>query len=172
MQPDTELVQRPAEAPSLRGARSPLNVTGSVTARPSGAATLGLPIIYLGIAIVGANVAPLLQEGNPLGVFGLLASLLGFALFFMSIPVGIAYFATTRLTFTDRRITGTSGLLRRKQFDFGLDAVEGLTVEQTVTERLFRAGSITIRGVGAGKHKMRYIRQPFAFRDAVNARLR
>ena len=57
---------------------------------------------------------------------------------------------TTEIDVTDRRIVYKRGLIWRLAVEMNMDKVESVDVDQSVLDRLFDYGDITIRGIGTG----------------------
>jgi uncharacterized membrane protein YdbT with pleckstrin-like domain len=109
-------------------------------------------IIYIpGVVVVLAAVASFVAApGHPKLLFWL-------ALFAACVGLGfvmlfVAWFKlwTTEIDVTDRRIVYKRGLIWRLAVEMNMDKVESVDVDQSVLDRLFDYGDITIRGIGTG----------------------
>lgn len=109
-------------------------------------------IIYIpGAVIVLAAVASFVATpGHPKLLFWL-------ALFAACVELGfcmlfVAWFKlwTTEIDVSDRRIVYKRGLIWQLAVEMNMDKVESVDVDQSVLDRLFDYGDITIRGTGTG----------------------
>lgn len=109
-------------------------------------------IIYIpGVVVVLAAVASFVAApGHPKLLFWL-------ALFAACVELGfcmlfVAWFKlwTTEIDVSDRRIVYKRGLIWQLAVEMNMDKVESVDVDQSVLERLFDYGDITIRGTGTG----------------------
>jgi hypothetical protein len=71
---------------------------------------------------------------------------------------------TSEIAVTNRRAIGIIGLIRRQSIELRISQIEGLTVEQTLTGRLFNFGTIIFQGTGGGTIAFRNIANPLDFR--------
>lgn len=109
-------------------------------------------IIYIpGVVVVLAAVASFVAApGHPKLLFWL-------ALFAACVELGfcmlfVAWFKlwTTEIDVSDRRIVYKRGLIWQLAVEMNMDKVESVDVDQSVLDRLFDYGDITIRGTGTG----------------------
>jgi uncharacterized membrane protein YdbT with pleckstrin-like domain len=109
-------------------------------------------IIYIpGVVVVLAAVASFVAAPGHAKLLFWLALFaacvgLGFVMLF------VAWFKlwTTEIDVTDRRIVYKRGLIWRLAVEMNMDKVESVDVDQSVLDRLFDYGDITIRGIGTG----------------------
>lgn len=78
----------------------------------------------------------------------------------------IAFF-TTKLTITNKRLTGKTGLINTSQLDSPLNKISGVQVEQGLFGQIFNYGTITV-STASTVFKFRYISQPNEFKTILN----
>ena len=122
-------------------------------------------ILLLIIAIVLAAGAWYTADNQSLGlalgiaaaIFALLAVSSAFRAFIRR--------ASTELAVTDQRVIYKTGLIARHTLEMNWARVESVTVDQTVLARMFRYGTVTVRGVGSAFEPIRNISDPLTFRN-------
>ena len=88
---------------------------------------------------------------------------------FVLIIRDIIRFVTTKLTLTDKRITGRSGLIRVYQVDSPLNKVQAIEVHQGMLGQIFNYGNIRISTASNSTPiTFYYIDKPNDFRTALN----
>jgi uncharacterized membrane protein YdbT with pleckstrin-like domain len=97
-----------------------------------------------------------------------LAAIAG-ALGIIIIVVALIRRSSTELAVTNRRVIAKFGLIARSTVEMNLAKIESVRVEQTVMGRLFGFGSIIVTGTGSTMDPIRFIANPIAFRQAIQA---
>jgi uncharacterized membrane protein YdbT with pleckstrin-like domain len=120
------------------------------------------PVICVLIAI------PLFITGNEIALvagalFALIAIITGLNSF-------ITY-KTSEFGVTNRRVIVKIGFIRRNSIEVMLNKVEGIQVDQGITGRIFRYGSITVTGTGGTKEPYHRIHAPLEFRKRVQEQI-
>ena len=85
------------------------------------------------------------------------------------IVVALVRRSSTELVVTNRRVIAKFGLVARRTVEMNLAKIESVSVEQTVMGRLFGFGSIIVTGTGSTMDPIRFIADPIAFRQAIQA---
>jgi membrane protein YdbS with pleckstrin-like domain len=104
---------------------------------------------------------------------GAAADALGFAvslLFLVAAPAWVAGYLrkrTNHFALTDRRVVVTTGVLSKTTHEILIERVEGITVTQSLSDRLFGAGSLVVSGVGVGNVRITGIEEAFEVRGRV-----
>ena len=109
----------------------------------------------------------LLSVGSP-DIMRALAGIAA-ALGVLVIVVAIVRRNSTELAVTNRRVIAKFGLIARRTVEMNLAKIESVRVEQTVMGRLFGFGSLVVTGTGATMDPIRFIADPIAFRQAIQA---
>ena len=91
------------------------------------------------------------------------------ALGVLVIVVALVRRSSTELAVTNRRVIAKFGLIARSTVEMNLAKIESVRVEQTVLGRLFGFGSIIVTGTGSTMDPIRFIADPIAFRQAIQA---
>lgn len=68
-------------------------------------------------------------------------------------------------TITNKRVIAYYGFIRRVAFELRIEKVESITVYQGLLARLFKCGMVQVRGVGASKASVHFVKDPFEFRQ-------
>jgi uncharacterized membrane protein YdbT with pleckstrin-like domain len=76
----------------------------------------------------------------------------------------------TEIAVTNKRIIHKVGFISQRTTEMNIDKVETVAVDQSVLGRLFDYGTINIKGTGQGIEDLRYMAQPIALRNAIEAR--
>lgn len=118
------------------------------------------PFVFLSTALFGA--------GFLFGEMGKLFWVIGAAALVLGIIVCAIRKASTEIAVTNKRIIIKVGLIRRETVEQFLEKIDSISVEQTVLERLFNAGTIIVRGSGQSFAPVANIDDPLAFRKVVN----
>lgn len=66
---------------------------------------------------------------------------------------------------TNKRVIAYYGFIRQVAFELKIDQVESITIYQGLIARLFNYGMVRVCGVGASKARVRFVKDPFAFRQ-------
>lgn len=85
-----------------------------------------------------------------------------------AIPPFIAL-KTSEFAVTNRRVLIKVGWLRRRSLELLLQKIESISVNQSLTGRIFNFGTIGVRGTGGTHETFSRIRQPLIFRRQVEA---
>jgi uncharacterized membrane protein YdbT with pleckstrin-like domain len=125
-----------------------------------------LPMMSLAAGVAMAVLAAATKDSGAAALLGLLAfSLCCFGL------IGWVYAwierVTTEIAITDRRIIMKRGLIRRSTVEMNADQIESVSVDQSITGRLFDFGTVTINGTGAGIEPISGVAAPLILRKAV-----
>lgn len=79
----------------------------------------------------------------------------------------LVYFFTTKLTITEKRVTGHTGLVHTSDLDSPLNKITGVRVGQGLFGKIFNYGTIRITTASTAL-EFRYISNPNKFRAALN----
>jgi uncharacterized membrane protein YdbT with pleckstrin-like domain len=85
------------------------------------------------------------------------------------VVVALVRRSSTELAVTNRRVIAKFGLIARSTVEMNLAKIESVRVEQSVMGRLLGFGSIIVTGTGSTMDPIRYIADPIAFRQAIQA---
>ena len=77
-------------------------------------------------------------------------------------------YLTTEIAVTSQRIVFKTGLLARSVNEISVRRVEGASLGQTITGRILRYGTVSIRGTGRDIVPIRLVHDPLALQRAVN----
>jgi len=72
---------------------------------------------------------------------------------------------------TNRRVMIKLGVLQRRTIETMLSKVEGVSVDQDITGRIFNYGTITVTGTGGTRETFENIAAPLEFRRQVQGQL-
>ena len=123
-------------------------------------------IFARGLFVLVAGVAVLIAfPAVPLA--GVAVGLLGVALL---IPPLVAYH-TTELGVTNKRMIVKVGFIRRRTLELLLRQVEALSVDQSLTGRLFGYGAITLTGTGGVREIFHRVRDPLELRRRIQGQV-
>ena len=75
--------------------------------------------------------------------------------------------ATTEICITNKRLIYKQGLIARHVGEMNVDRIEGVNVYQGIFGRLFGYGGVIVRGMGVGEVGLPQMREPIAFRKAI-----
>jgi uncharacterized membrane protein YdbT with pleckstrin-like domain len=114
------------------------------------------PILLGAAAIAVAVAAP--PAGGGLFVVALVWSLAVYA-----------RYVSSEFAVTDKRVIIKVGLLRRRTLEMLLIKVEAISVDQSITGRVFGYGTIVVVGTGGTRETFENIADPLEFRRAVQA---
>lgn len=94
---------------------------------------------------------------------------------FMMFVMGLLRFAqtmvvkvTTEIAVTTSRLIYKRGLIARYVGEISIDRIEGVNVLQSFWGRVFNYGRILVRGMGVGEVILPPLRDPVAFRKAID----
>lgn len=126
---------------------------------------------------IDESLAPgetILQRGAWPGVFwfGAWAALilLGIVLVGVFIFVrAVIIMKTTDFAVTNRRVILKRGWLNRRTQELAVESVEGVSLDQTIIQRLFGSGRVVVTGTGDAVIVFPSMRDPVAFRRAIEA---
>ena len=88
----------------------------------------------------------------------------------MLIPPLIAY-QTTELGVTNKRLITKVGFIRRRTLELLLRQVEAISVDQSLTGRMFNYGSITLTGTGGVREIFHQVREPLELRRRIQGQV-
>ena len=120
--------------------------------------------LFLIVVAIGLMLA---QTGSPDVTHPVAA--IAAALGAIIIVVALVRRASTELVVTNRRVIAKFGLVARRTVEMNLAKIESVSVELTVIGRLFGFGSIMVTGTGSTMDPIRFIADPIAFRQAIQA---
>ncbi len=86
------------------------------------------------------------------------------------IPPFIAY-QTTELGVTNKRLITKVGFIRRRTLELLLRQVEAISVDQSLTGRMFDYGSITLTGTGGVREIFHQVREPLELRRRIQGQV-
>ena len=109
------------------------------------AASVHKGIAYLPAMVVGGLSVLLLPGGLSIALFFLVVFGGPFAL------AGYLRLKTNYFALTTRRVLVTTGILRKTTREILVERIEGISVSQTLSDRVFGAGAVVVNGVGVGK---------------------
>lgn len=78
-----------------------------------------------------------------------------------------AYYSSTELCVTNRRVVARLGMVRRRIVEFHIAKVESVRIEQGLFGRMFGFGTVTVLGASENGESIRGIDNPVAFRRAL-----
>lgn len=105
-----------------------------------------------------------IREIHPgIRLFGFLLFLIGL----MSFAQKMIIKATTEIAITNSRIIYKRGLVARYVGELSIDRIEGVNVLQGIMGRILGYGRIMVRGMGVGEVVLPPLRDPIAFRRAI-----
>lgn len=121
----------------------------------------GLMVLSIGASLVLFGVSSNSSLlGNILKVIGfLLVALAAFNLL-----TAFIHIKTTELAITNKRVIAKFGFIARVTKEINFNRVEGLSVHQSILERLLNSGTIIVRGIGGNDTPIPYIDNPLEFR--------
>lgn len=76
-------------------------------------------------------------------------------------------YRSTELALTDRRVIAKFGFIWREILELPLDRIESVQVSQSIVERILKAGTVRVHGVGVGEVPIPAIDDPLAFRTRL-----
>lgn len=83
---------------------------------------------------------------------------------FLLLILALIKFLTTEMAVTSRRVIGKRGLISRHSLDLNHSRVESVQVNQGVFGRIFKGGTVTVRGTGGTASLFSGIKDPYLFR--------
>jgi len=103
---------------------------------------------------------------------------LPFPVILFSVGLGVVVLAmpfirqkSTELVVTDRRVIAKFGLISRHTIEMRMSKIESIRVDQHVWERMGGYGTIIIQGTGGADEPIPQVRDPIAFKKAVEVQL-
>lgn len=66
---------------------------------------------------------------------------------------------------TNKRVIAYYGFIRRAAFELKIEQVESITIYQSLFGRWFGFGTVQVCGIGASKAAVRFVEDPFEFRQ-------
>lgn len=84
------------------------------------------------------------------------------------VPPLVAY-RTTEFGVTNKRVIVKTGFIRRHTLELLLRQVEAISVDQSLTGRLFGFGSIALTGTGGVREEFHRVVNPLEFRRRIQA---
>ena len=110
------------------------------------------------------NLLGMIQEIHPgIRIFAFLVFIMGLLRFAQMMVVK----ASTEIAITTSRLVYKRGLIARHVGEMSIDRIEGVNVLQSIFGRLFGYGRLAIRGMGVGEVVLPPLRNPIAFRRAI-----
>jgi hypothetical protein len=122
-----------------------------------------VPVIIDALAMAGAVYALL----NDLWIVAAMLIVLG------SLPLlaTLVTYTSSEFAVTDKRVIIKVGWIRRRTLETMLGKVEGIGVEQSITDRMLGSGTITVTGTGGTMESFADIAEPLEFRRQVQAQV-
>ena len=129
--------------------------------------------ILLGVAGIGLLVgamSDIAHQGSSSGAFAGVGVLL---LIIAAMFVAAAYWkrAATEMAVTNKRVLVKRGILTRRSIEIMLGKIESITVDQTLSGRMFSFGTIVVRGTGGTPEPFAKIAHPLEFRRKVQEQI-
>lgn len=81
------------------------------------------------------------------------------------------YYTTSEYAITNKRVLIKVGWIERKSLELLLDKVEGVSVDQSITGRIFNFGAINVIGTGGTNDRFPFIPDPLLFRKTVQQQI-
>jgi len=120
-------------------------------------------IVFLKAAVVFvAGLALLYFDPKTIG---LVVSAIGVA---MAVPPWLER-VTSEFGVTSRRVIIKVGLIQRRTLELLIRQVEAISVDQSLTGRIFNFGTITLTGTGGVKETFHNISNPLEFRRSIQS---
>jgi uncharacterized membrane protein YdbT with pleckstrin-like domain len=119
--------------------------------------------LVFGKALLAAAVAVVLLWVEPIA-----AAVTAVIAVILVLPALIAR-KTSEFGVTTKRVIVKVGLVRRRTIELLLRQVEAISVEQSITGRVFNYGSITLTGTGGVREVFDNIGRPLEFRRAIQS---
>lgn len=129
-------------------------------------------IYLLAIALFISGIVPFVW-GFVLGVHdttGLTIVVIGAVLLFAAVWAGINSLLKSKsseFVVTDRRVIIKVGLISRRTLEMNSSKIENISIDQTITGRIFDYGTIEISGTGGTKETFSNIAAPMEFKKAA-----
>jgi uncharacterized membrane protein YdbT with pleckstrin-like domain len=123
-----------------------------------------------GLALVVRAIATMHRRGSNPVVLAEGAVLL---LVIAAVIVAVASWkrSVTEMAVTNRRVLVKVGVTTRRSIEIMLSKIESITVEQTLSGRLFNFGTIVVRGTGGTPEPFAKIAHPMEFRSQVQEQI-
>jgi uncharacterized membrane protein YdbT with pleckstrin-like domain len=126
---------------------------------------------------IDESLAPgeqILQRGKWPGVFwfGAWAALVLFGIVLVGVFIflrAVVIMNTTDFAVTNRRVILKRGWLNRRTQELAVESVEGVSLDQTIMQRLFGYGRVVVTGTGDAVIVFPPMADPVAFRRAIEA---
>jgi uncharacterized membrane protein YdbT with pleckstrin-like domain len=118
-----------------------------------------LPKVLLGALFVLVGIIVLVSGSAIFGLALIVAGLISFINAFL-------YYISTELAFTNKKVVGKWGFIRRRTIELNINKVETIQVDQDVLGRIFNYGSVIVAGAGIPQAPIRGISSPIKFRNA------
>lgn len=84
---------------------------------------------------------------------------------------GVTRWSATEITVTSRRVLIKTGVLKRHTTEVLLAKVESVSIEESLTARMFGWGKVTIHGTGGTPETFERIARPHEFRRQVQIQI-
>ena len=75
---------------------------------------------------------------------------------------------TTERVLTQFRFIKKTGWIMRKTEEIQIKRMEEINLDQSILQRIFDAGNVSIAGMGTGNIKMKWIDEPLSFQKTLN----
>lgn len=120
-------------------------------------------VVWIMLAALTAIYEPLLvPRGAPQGS-ALVFPGVFLLLFLIALVKAMIYIRTTEFAVTNIRVIAKKGWLSHNVVELRHDKIEGLTMQQTMTGRLYNFGTLVLSGTGGDKTYIELIGHPSAF---------
>jgi len=130
-------------------------------------APLYLSLVIIAVFFVCLGKAAVSSTDQETRTGFLAAAGVALALLLGATIVGKMSLKSTEVVLTDNRVILSWGVINKRTVETFLDKVEGIDVQQSIVGRLFRFGSVAVRGTGGGGTPCPGIQNPHEFRRAV-----
>jgi uncharacterized membrane protein YdbT with pleckstrin-like domain len=87
------------------------------------------------------------------------------------LPVPLARFLLSEYSVTTERLVVRLGVVERRVVELLLPRIEAVTVEQTVLDRLFDAGTVVVTGTGGTRERFAGVAAPLELRRRIQAQM-
>lgn len=122
------------------------------------------PFFLIDVGLVLVFVYSMHSEAlTAIGFFGL-------SFIFVGLLVGVSRlmaYKSSEFAITNKRVLIKIGFIRRHSFEFLLQKVEGIGVDQGILGRMLGYGTIIVTGTGGTKEPFKNIENPLEFRKQV-----
>ena len=131
-------------------------------------------LVGIGFCIVGlrdrtANGLPARLGTDP-KIF-LIIGMSAFGVAIITVAIGFFKRSSTEMAVTNKRVLVKVGIMSRRSIEIMLSKIESVRVDQSLTGRMLRFGTIVVRGVGGTPEPFADIAHPLEFRRQVQEQI-